>query len=117
MGNALQMQIVYTLDQLLEDALGFPLFNSPELSQFQIAVQALALDMLHDQVDCLVGVNGFIELNNVGVLKSLEERYFSRNRAFLFRVVQSVLVIDLHGYLIIGHLIPALPDNCISTLS
>ena len=59
--------IVYRLNNLLKEELGFRFRHLSVSLGFQVRVKRTSLDMLYDQVHLLVRVECFIELNYISI--------------------------------------------------
>ena len=78
------MKIVYSEDHLHPKEFGFDLGHLPIWLPLEIAVERSAIDVLHDQKDLLVALEGFIQLGEAFMV------YLFHNFDFSFHALSAV---------------------------
>ena len=74
--------VVYSLNYLSPDHLSLKFGHLPIWFHFQIAMQAAAVHILHNQKNLLRRFKSLVELRDVGVVKFLHDFHFSLDALF-----------------------------------
>lgn len=80
------VQVFQSKEELLDDSFGFLLSKLPISLRFQMRVQTLTVGVLHHQVNVLGCVNAFVQLDDIGMVQSREDFYFTNRLLFALHV-------------------------------
>jgi len=108
------------LNNLLDDGSDFVFWQEPpgQVPAFDVLVEGDAFDVLHDEVEALLSVNGLVELDDVRVVDTTHDLDLSGDRTLsALRRQHLLLVVDLHGASIIRFLVESGVNHCIGSFA
>ena len=97
--------VVYSLNYLSPDHLSLKFGHLPIGLHFQIAMQAAAVHILHNQENLLRRFKSFIELSDVGMIKFLHDFHFSLDALFTVGLDQLNLFVYFDSDLLVQDLV------------
>ena len=117
MSDASRVAVTQAFNDLLEYSLSVPFFEASVRFAFEVTMQRAIRHVLHDQYNILARVNDFVQLDDVLMLHLLHQFYFTLNALSAVRLLELVLLVDLHGDFSVGGSVQANAHNCISALT
>ena len=99
------MAVVNGLHDLSPEELRLKLWHLTIWLHLQVPMKAATIHVLHDQEDLLVRLEDLVELCNVDMIQLLHDLHLSFHTLASVRLHQLELLVNLHSYLLVEHLV------------